>query len=119
MARELGESQSVEMLRTEILVRDAVTQDVVRGDEQAVTHGDNRAFFPAPGCQAAILRRGIAVFGPGGGPRRLPQDAAQPAVAFASGSGPPLAAGFVVARTQGRPRGGVGRRRKRAHVGTE
>src|SRR5439155_23648344 len=111
--------QSVEVIVSEVPVRPAVPEKVPRDDEDRVARGNDAFLVAAPACDPVILRCQIAVSGPDGAPGALDQRRAQPAVAFTRLARLAFPRAFIVARADAGPGGGVGRRRKAAHVVAE
>ena len=73
MCRELHRGQPIEVACAQVLVRDAITQDVVHRDEEAVRDRDDRSLLAAPSRQTAELGPGIGAFLPRPGQCRLGQ----------------------------------------------
>ncbi|MDP9373434.1 MAG: hypothetical protein M3Q65_13480 [Chloroflexota bacterium] len=66
----------IEIARAEIVVLGAAPEQVVGDDEDGVPDGDRGLVPPAPGGQAAVLRREVGVLLAGGGVGRLDQQRA-------------------------------------------
>src|SRR5262249_40131748 len=111
--------QPIEVVTARVAVRHAMAQDVPHRDEDRVGDGRDGFLVPAPASHAVILRCQIAVPGAHGTSCTLDQGGAQPAVAFPALARFALASAFVVAGTDARPGGRLGRGRKATHVGLE
>jgi len=75
--------QGVKVRRTQVLMRDAVADDVIRGDEQAMADRHGCPFGAAAARELAKLGVEVRGFGAPGGPGAFDQKGAQPAVSFA------------------------------------
>src|SRR2546425_7213193 len=63
---QLHRRQPIEMLFAEFVIGHLVSQHVVYGNQQAVTHRDNRALLAASARQASILSGEVAALRAGG-----------------------------------------------------
>src|SRR5204863_3377005 len=99
---------AVEVVRTEFVEVDGgVNQQVVGDHEDRMRDRARRAFLPAAGGQAAVLRAQVGPPGAGGGVGRLDQDPPEGAIPLAGLAAQPFAAALLVAWAQPGPRGEV------------
>src|SRR5262249_32776784 len=116
IAHPLFGSEAVEVLRPQVVIGDAVTQDDVRGGEDTVCDRHRRALLGPAASNAVELRGQITVLLPACGPRGLDQSPTQPAIPFAHPAGPRFPSRFPFTRTDPGPRHHIGDRREGGHV---
>src|SRR4051812_25914732 len=98
------------MIEAKIDIRLWSAQKTMAHRQQAVGHGDGRAFDTASRGQPPVSGAEVAAASSAGSPRRLGQGCLEPAVGLAGFAALAFAGGLVVARAQPRPGGQVLRR---------
>src|SRR5262245_60255991 len=96
----IGESlacQPIEIVGPEVPVGDAIADDVVRRDEDAVADGHGGLLFAAPPAEARVLGAQVGAPRAAGPPAALDQHGLKPAVSLARRPVLPLARTLIVA----------------------
>ena len=109
----------IKILAPELAVGDALGEERVDHDEEAMRHRHRGAFGASARGQPPILRGRVRVFGARSGACGFHQGGAQPGAALARAPATALAGALVVAWTQPGPGGEVARTGKAAQIGAD